>query len=391
MERLRERFRIAGVQDRSVDDAVPAPAGAVGELRAVRRGGFTISRLHRSGSSPYRLLLVGSRAAVGAGRPSADDRWFAEHLADRAWLQLRRGVDLDVLWELRPVLSALRRSVNPWRLWRYDVVIIVLTATPGVAAALRLLGVGPLVREAVERIARLSAVLLVAVEPRTFGRSLRIERLTDSTASGGDADGGRRAVKTLTLPRDYREGADRIAQELVASAAEAAPEAPRQPSRDAALDEEARLGALAELGLSTRPAAPELGRLVRSVRAAFDVDLAAVNVIERDRTVNIAASGTTSRTDLPRALALCDAAITSRDAVLIEDTWADPDVAANPLLHRDPPIRFFAAYPLESLEGHRIGALCVYDSVPRSALDIDLAMLRDFALLVEATIAPPPR
>ena len=45
-----------------------------------------------------------------------------------------------------------------------------------------------------------------------------------------------------------------------------------------------------------------------------------VNVIERDRAVNIAASGARRATDLPRALALCNAAITSRDAVVIEDT-----------------------------------------------------------------------
>ena len=359
-----------------------APTGSIGELRAVRRGRFTISRLHRSGPRPFRLLLVGSRRIIGAG-PSADDRWFAEHLADRAWLQLRRGVDLDVLWELRPVLSALRRSAVPWRLWRYDAVVLVLTAAPGTAAGARLLGLSSLVGAAVDRLARFSAVLLVALEPSAVQRSLGVEEL--AAAALGEDDAERHVVRALVLPQDASAGADRIAQELTDPALGAASAAPE----DEEAEEPLRLRALDELGLRERAAPPELDRLVRSARAAFDVHLAAVNIVERDRAVNVAASGTVRSTQLPRALALCDAALVSRDAVVILDTWADPDLARNHVIRGDPPVRFFAAYPLESLEGHRIGAFCIYDTVPREAREVDLGLLRDFALLVEAAIAVP--
>lgn len=361
-----------------------ASTGSVGELRAVRRGRITISRLHRSGPRPYRLLLVGSRKVVGAGHPSADDRWFAEHLADRTWLQLRRGVDLDVLWELRPVLSALRRSVVPWRLWRYDAVVLMLTAPPGAAAGARLLGLPSLVRTAIERLARFSAVLLVALEPAALQRSLGVERLA---AAALPADEEHRAVRALVLPRDAAAGADRIAQELVDPALDTASAAPE----DEDAEEPLRLRALHELGLREGVAPPELDRLVRSARAAFDVHLAAVNVVEQDRVLNIAASGAVRSTHLPRALALCDAALLSRDAVVILDTWADPALAANEVVRGDPPVRFFAAYPLESLEGHRIGAFCIYDTVPREAQEVDLELLRDFALLAEAAVTAPSR
>jgi hypothetical protein len=360
-----------------------ASTGPVGELRAVRRGRITISRLHRSGPRPYRLLLVGSRSVVGSGSPSPDDRWFAEHLADRAWLQLRRGVDLDVLWELRPVLAALRRSVVPWRLWRYDAVVLVLTAPAGLRGAGRLLGLSSPVRSAVERLARSSAVLLVALEPAALQRSLGVERLVERAP--GDQDAERRAVRALVLPKGASAGADRIAQELVDPALGALGGLPR----DEEDEEPRRLRALDELGLREGVAPPELDRLVRSARAAFDVHLAAVNVVERDRVLNVAASGAVRTTRLPRALALCDAALTSRDAVVILDTWADPGLAGNELVRGDPPVRFFAAYPLESLEGHRVGAFCIYDTVPREAEEVDLELLRDFALLAEAAITAP--
>ena len=361
-----------------------APAGSIGELRAVRRGRITISRLHRSGPRPYRLLLVGSRSIVGAGRPSADDRWFAEHLADRAWLQLRRGVDLDVLWELRPVLSAFRRSVVPWRLWRYDAVVLMLTAPSGAAGGARLLGLSSLVRAAIDRLARFSAVLLVALEPATLQRSLGVQRLAEG-ALGGDPE--RRAVRALVLPHDASAGADRIAQELVDPALGGPSAAPE----DEEAEEPLRLRAVAELGLREGVAPPELDRLVRSARAAFDVHLAAVNIVERDRVLNIAASGSVRSTHLPRALALCDAALFSRDAVVVLDAWADPALAANEAIRGEPPVRFFAAYPLESLEGHRIGAFCIYDTVPREAQEVDLELLRDFALLAEAAMTGPSR
>jgi len=365
-----------------VSDA--ASTGAIGELRAVRRGRITISRLHRSGPRPYRLLLVGSRRVVGTGRPSADDRWFAEHLADRAWLQLRRGVDLDVLWELRPVLSAFRRSVVPWRLWRYDAVVLMLTAPPGAAGGARLLGLPSLVRTAIDRLARFSAVLLVALEPAALQRSLGVQRLAE--AALGREDPERRAVRALVLPQDASAGADRIAQVLLDPALGGPSAAPE----DEEAEEPLRLRAVAELGLQEGVAPPELDRLVRSARAAFDVHLAAVNVVERDRVLNIAASGAVRSTHLPRALALCDAALFSRDAVVILDTWADPALADNEAIRGETPVRFFAAYPLESLEGHRIGAFCIYDTVPRDPQEVDLELLRDFALLAEAAMTAPP-
>jgi GAF domain-containing protein len=74
---------------------------------------------------------------------------------------------------------------------------------------------------------------------------------------------------------------------------------------------------------------------------------------------------------------------------VILDTWADPALAANELIRGEPPVRFFAAYPLESLEGHRLGAFCIYDTVPREAQEVDLELLRDFALLAEAAITAP--
>ncbi len=367
----------------------PGPAASAGEIRAVRSGRFTISRLHRGGTSPYRVLLIGARSVVGAGGSAKDARWFAEHLADRSWLQLRRGIDLDVLWELRPVLRTLRQSVTPWRLWRYDIVVLVLTPSSGAARGLRTLGMPRLVRDVVERIARFSSVLLVALEPVGRHRSLPIDGLADAEESGPEDqdERERRPVRTVVVPHDPRAGADRVARAL-SDVARHMPPNPQAPP-DPALEEHLRIQALAKLGITVRPGSPQVTRLTRSARSAFAVDLAAISIIEKDRVVTIATSGDLRATELPRGLALCNAAITSHDAVIIGDTWAYPALALNPLIRATPPVRFFAAYPLESIEGHRIGALCICDAEPRDEHDIDVELLRDLALLIEAEIATP--
>ncbi len=49
----------------------------------------------------------------------------------------------------------------------------------------------------------------------------------------------------------------------------------------------------------------------------------------------------------------------------------------------EPNIRFYAGYPIESPDGHRIGALCVMDPQPQRFTDQDSALLRQIAHQVQ--------
>ena len=44
---------------------------------------------------------------------------------------------------------------------------------------------------------------------------------------------------------------------------------------------------------------------------------------------------------------------------------------------------FYAGYPIESPDGYRIGSLCVMDSEPRDASQVDPAPLRELAMLAQ--------
>ena len=95
------------------------------ELFGGARAGSRLSmrRFHHTGVAPVKVLLVGDRAQLLDG-DGADTQ--AERAADRIWLTTRRGVDVDVLVDLAPVLRAIAGVFGSWRLWRYDVVVVVL-------------------------------------------------------------------------------------------------------------------------------------------------------------------------------------------------------------------------------------------------------------------------
>jgi GAF domain-containing protein len=88
----------------------------------------------------------------------------------------------------------------------------------------------------------------------------------------------------------------------------------------------------------------------------------------------------------PRAHSFCARTIQQAEPTVIADATSDPRVMSSPLAQGPHPIRFYAAHPIESPDGYRIGSFCIYDPEPREAGDINLEVLRDLALLAQAEI-----
>lgn len=357
------------------------------------RGRFTVTRLHRSGADPHRLLLVGSRALLGAGRHARAEA-LGERIADRVWLSTFRGVDLDVLWELRPVLQAIGGGLSAWRLWRYDAVVVVYAARPvGLRAHWRSRGVGPLLRRVLRELGTASHVLVVSLD-QDVDRAAARGRHADEQAhvTGGErGTGPSPRVVTMSASPDPRRAADAIARRLVA-ALEAADRGGAGDEPDAAHrrrlhpdDEAGRQRAVDGLGLRGRQVGRRLQQVVELAQATFETGSAEITVIDRDRQWTMAASGW-KRDDQPREASLCNRAIERPAPTLIADTWQVPTLRGDPQVTGGRPIRFYAAHPIESVDGYRIGVLCVWDTVPHPIGELDASVLRDLALLAEAEI-----
>ncbi|MCP9859711.1 GAF domain-containing protein [Cyanobium sp. Cruz-8D1] len=154
-------------------------------------------------------------------------------------------------------------------------------------------------------------------------------------------------------------------------------------------DERRRLRRLGELGLLDTEREERFDRLTRIAAAAFDVPIALISLIDAERqwfkSCHGLATGQTSRD-----LAFCAHAVAQKSDLLVADTWLDDRFADNPLVLREPRIRFYAGSPLILDDGTCLGTLCLIDTRPRQLSSTELALLHDLRDLVLLEISPTP-
>jgi predicted PurR-regulated permease PerM len=155
-------------------------------------------------------------------------------------------------------------------------------------------------------------------------------------------------------------------------------------------DEEERLAALTELNLLDTAAEPVFDRITAKLARVFEVPIALISLIDRDRQFF------KSQTGLPPELAksrqtarnvsVCGHVVAKNQVMVIEDLARDRRFANNPLL-KEHGIRFYAGVPLLAPNGQPIGSLCLMDLKPRQLTDREKRLLQEYANEVMEEIA----
>jgi GAF domain-containing protein len=135
---------------------------------------------------------------------------------------------------------------------------------------------------------------------------------------------------------------------------------------------------LAEAGIVAAPLEPALEQICQEARQHFEASISLVTLVERQRLVVKAASGT-DVTEMPRDGAFCTYTILSDEVFVAEDMGADERFRHNPWVIGEPHARFYAGAPLIYQDNIRLGSLCVLDTQPRSFSRGDRAELREMA------------
>lgn len=153
-------------------------------------------------------------------------------------------------------------------------------------------------------------------------------------------------------------------------------EAPAPP------DEAQRLASLCALNVLDGPAVPELDRITRLAARLFNVPIALVSLVDKERQWFMSRVGLMA-SQTARNISFCGHAILGRGALVVEDATQDARFAGNPVVTGEMHVRFYAGQPIRSRAGHALGTVCLIDTRPRSMSADDLLALNDFAQMVE--------
>ena len=151
-------------------------------------------------------------------------------------------------------------------------------------------------------------------------------------------------------------------------------------------DEQSRLKALDSLNILDTFHEERFDRLTRMACRLFDVPIALVSLVDNRRQWFKSCIGL-NVSETARDISFCGHAIMSDEVLVVPDAEKDARFADNPLVTGDPHIRFYAGCPIKSLNGSRLGTLCIIDSKARTFNMQDLESLKDLASMVERELA----
>ena len=143
-------------------------------------------------------------------------------------------------------------------------------------------------------------------------------------------------------------------------------------------NEAARLNALQQYEILDTPPEEAFDDLTRLAAHICRTPTALITLVDTSRLWFKSKVGMDAL-ETPRDVAFCAHAILEPDMLVVRDASQDSRFADNPLVTTDPKIRFYAGAPLITLNGLRLGTLCVIDYMPR-----DFAIKQQEALRILA-------
>lgn len=150
---------------------------------------------------------------------------------------------------------------------------------------------------------------------------------------------------------------------------------------DRAPSEADRMAAVRRYDILDSPPDGAFDRITALAARRFGVPIAIISIVDEDRIWFKSHHGLPVA-QIDREPGLCASAILGNGPYLIEDARKDPRSLANPLVAGDFGLRFYAAVPLTTSDGHNLGTLCVIDKEPRPIEQKQIEDLQDLASIV---------
>jgi GAF domain-containing protein len=147
-------------------------------------------------------------------------------------------------------------------------------------------------------------------------------------------------------------------------------------------EEQARLAAVRRYRLVDQPVEDAYDRIAFVAGAIFDTPIATVSLVEQDRVWLAACQGLVDVRQVGREPGLCASVIAQDDVYVINNAAVDPRTLEHPLVRGALGLRFYAAAPIRTHDGYRLGTVNVIDNRPREATARQLKALEHLASMV---------
>ena len=189
----------------------------------------------------------------------------------------------------------------------------------------------------------------------------------------------------------FRSWASALATHLIpqldaVAAARTAPGSARW-RRNRPQDETDRQRALDALKLADPRLDAVFDRVVDLARSAFGTRYAALVLIDLDKEW-VRASAGFELDEFRRSESFCAVTIRHAQPLVVPDARNDFHFSDYPSVEAGT-VRFYAGYPIESPDGLRIGALCVFDPEPRAKDDTDTSYLQSLVHMIQGEMGRP--
>lgn len=146
--------------------------------------------------------------------------------------------------------------------------------------------------------------------------------------------------------------------------------------------EENRLQALKRYEILDTPPDGSFNHITALAAKMFNMPISIISLVDSDRIWFRSAHGLEGVNQINRDPGLCASAILSDEVYLVENAIDDPRTLANPLVCGEFGLRFYAAAPLKTHDGHNLGTICIIDKSQRYLTQNQQEMLEDLAQIV---------
>ena len=146
--------------------------------------------------------------------------------------------------------------------------------------------------------------------------------------------------------------------------------------------ESSRVEALKRYEILDTPAEGNFDRITLLASKVFNMPIAIVSLVDEDRIWFKASQGLGDIQEIDKNPGLCASAILSDEIYLVDDARNDPRCLTNPLVTGAFGLQFYAAAPLKTHDGYRLGTLCIIDKKKRYINTEQQALLAQMADIV---------